>query len=90
MCKWAGRQVRARRLRKHEGESIHGLTGIRSFHALGVGAWEGIGDVEGETPMKAFIAGCLAAIVIAVVAAVILDQVGLSSESAYSTSNVRL
>ncbi len=40
--------------------------------------------------MKAFIAGCLAAIVIAVVAAVVLDQIGLSSESAYSTSNARL
>jgi hypothetical protein len=40
--------------------------------------------------MKAFIAGCLAAIVIAVAAAVILDQTGQSSAGAYSTSNVRL
>ncbi len=60
------------------------------LRALGAGAWEGIGDVEGETPMKAFVAGCLAAIVIAVAAAVVLDQIGLSSESAYSTSNARL
>ncbi|MDH3474976.1 MAG: hypothetical protein OEM59_14940 [Rhodospirillales bacterium] len=40
--------------------------------------------------MKAFLLGCAAAVVIAVVAGVALDQLGYSSESVYSTSNVRL
>ena len=40
--------------------------------------------------MKAFIAGCLAAILIAVGAAVALNQLGHSSANVYSTSSVRL
>lgn len=40
--------------------------------------------------MKAFIAGCAAALVIAVVAAVVLDQLGYGSAEVYSTGNVRL
>ncbi len=40
--------------------------------------------------MKAFVAGCLAAVAIAVVAAVVLDSLGHSSANSYSTSNVRL
>lgn len=40
--------------------------------------------------MKAFVAGCAAAVVLAVVAAVILPQLGFSSAEVYSTSNVRL
>ncbi len=40
--------------------------------------------------MKAFIAACLAAILIAVGAAVALDQLGHSSANVYATSNVRL
>jgi len=39
--------------------------------------------------VKAFIAGTLAAIVIAVVAAVALDSLGLSSANTYTTANVR-
>lgn len=39
--------------------------------------------------MKAFIAGTLAAVLIAVVAAVTLDALGLTSQSMYSTANVR-
>lgn len=40
--------------------------------------------------MKAFIAGSLAAVVIAIVAAVALQYAGFSSAEVYSTSNVRL
>ncbi len=40
--------------------------------------------------MKAFIASCLAAIVIGVVAAVALEMMGFSSADVYSASNVRL
>ncbi len=40
--------------------------------------------------MRAFIAGCAAAIVIAVVAFFVLDSLGLSSANVFSTSNVRL
>ena len=40
--------------------------------------------------MYALIAGCLAAVVIAVVAAVALEQLGGSSADTYSTDNVRL
>ncbi len=40
--------------------------------------------------MKAFLASCVAAIVIAVAAAFILDALGLSSADLYSTGNVRL
>ena len=39
--------------------------------------------------MKAFIAGTLAAFVISVGAAVVLDGLGWSSGAKYSTSNVR-
>lgn len=39
--------------------------------------------------MKAFIAGCAAAVVLAVVAAVALDQLGVSSQEAFSNQNVR-
>ncbi len=40
--------------------------------------------------MKAFIASCAAAIVIAVVAAVVLTQLDYGSAAVYSTTNVRL
>ena len=40
--------------------------------------------------MKAFLAGCLAAVVIGVVAAVVLNYFGFSSADVYSASNVRL
>ena len=40
--------------------------------------------------MKAFLAGVLAAIVIAVAAAVVLDSLEMSSSAVYSTPNVRL
>ncbi len=40
--------------------------------------------------MRAFIAGCAAAIVIAVVAFFVLDSLGLSSSNVFSTGNVRL
>ena len=40
--------------------------------------------------MKAFLAGCLAAVLIAVVAAVALDQLGGSSAETFSSDNVRL
>lgn len=40
--------------------------------------------------MKAFVAGCAAAVVLAIVAAVVLNQLGYSSAEVYSTSNVRL
>ena len=40
--------------------------------------------------MYAFLGGCLAAVVIAVVAAVALGQLGGSSAEAYSSENVRL
>lgn len=39
--------------------------------------------------MKAFIAGTLAAIVIAVGAAVVLDSMGWTTGAEYSTANVR-
>jgi hypothetical protein len=40
--------------------------------------------------MKAFIAGCAAAVVIAVGAYFALESLGLSSSQVYSTENVRL
>lgn len=40
--------------------------------------------------MRAFIAGCLAAVAIAVVSGVVLDSLDHSSATSYSTSNVRL
>ena len=40
--------------------------------------------------MKAFVVGTLAAVVLAVGAAVVLDSLGMSSEAVYSTENVRL
>ncbi len=40
--------------------------------------------------MKSFLAGCLAAIVIAVGAYFALDALGFSSADVYSSSNVRL
>ena len=40
--------------------------------------------------MKAFIASCLAAIVIGVVAAFVLNYMGFSAADVYSASNVRL
>lgn len=40
--------------------------------------------------MKAFIASCVATVVIAVLAAVILNQLGFGSAEVYATSNVRL
>ncbi|HEX9769581.1 MAG TPA: hypothetical protein VGA50_10440 [Kiloniellales bacterium] len=40
--------------------------------------------------MKAFIAGCAAAVVIAVAAHFILNSMGLTSADVYSTTNVRL
>jgi ABC-type uncharacterized transport system permease subunit len=43
-----------------------------------------------EDRMKAFIASCVAAIAVAVVAAVVMQQLGMSSADVYSTSNVRL
>ena len=40
--------------------------------------------------MKAFVASCVAAVLIAVVAAVIMNQFGFGSDEIYSTGNVRL
>ena len=40
--------------------------------------------------MKAFIIGLAATIVVAVAAAIILEQLGMSSASVYSTNSVRL
>ncbi len=40
--------------------------------------------------MYAFLAGCVAAVAIAVVAALALEQLGGSSADAYSSDNVRL
>ncbi len=40
--------------------------------------------------MKAFIAGCAAAVVLAVVAAVVLNMLGTGSAEVYSAANVRL
>lgn len=40
--------------------------------------------------MKAFIAGCAAAVVLAVVAAVVLSMLGYGSAEVFSTANVRL
>lgn len=45
---------------------------------------------ERDETMKAFVAGTLAAVIIAVGAAIALDNLGLSSEAVYSTDNVRL
>jgi hypothetical protein len=45
---------------------------------------------QGCHDMKAFLAGCAAAIVIAVAAHFALDSMGLTSSDVYSTSNVRL
>lgn len=40
--------------------------------------------------MKAFLAGCAAAILIAVIAGVVLNYTGISTAQQYSTENVRL
>lgn len=40
--------------------------------------------------MKAFLSGVAAMIVIAVVAAVVLDSLGMSTAGSFSTANVRL
>jgi hypothetical protein len=40
--------------------------------------------------MKAFLSGVAAVIVIAVVAAVLLDSLGMTSAGGFSTANVRL
>ena len=40
--------------------------------------------------MKAFLAGCFGALVIAVAAHFVLDSLGYSSENIYSSDNVRL
>lgn len=40
--------------------------------------------------MKAFVASCAVVVVIAVVAAVILNQLGFGAAEVYSTGNVRL
>ena len=40
--------------------------------------------------MRAFIAGCAGALLVAVVAAVVLNSLGFSSAEVYSTGNVRL
>ncbi len=40
--------------------------------------------------MRAFIAGCVAAVAIAVVTAVIFGQIGTGTAELYSTGNVRL
>ncbi len=45
---------------------------------------------SGECRMKAFVAGCAAAVVLAVVAAVVLNQLGFGTAEVYATSNVRL
>ena len=44
----------------------------------------------GENKMKAFIAGTAAAVLIAVAAAFVLDELGMSSQNVYSTDSVRL
>lgn len=40
--------------------------------------------------MKSIVAGAIAAVLIAVLSAVILSQLGLTSADVYSTGNVRL
>ncbi len=40
--------------------------------------------------MKAFVAGCAAALVLAAVSAVVLNQLGFAAAEFYATSNVRL
>ena len=40
--------------------------------------------------MRAFIASCVAAVGIAVIAAVIFSQIGVETAAVYSSSNVRL
>ncbi|MGF1609769.1 MAG: hypothetical protein ACFCUQ_10260 [Kiloniellales bacterium] len=40
--------------------------------------------------MKAFIAGCVVAVVLAVAVAVVMQQLGMSTADVYSTPNVRL
>ncbi len=40
--------------------------------------------------MKAFLAGCVCAVVIAIGAHYVLDSLGMSSQNVYSGSNVRL
>ncbi len=45
---------------------------------------------SGECRMKALVAGCAAAVVLAVVAAVVLNQLGFGTAEVYATSNVRL
>ncbi len=40
--------------------------------------------------MRAFLTGCLGALVIAVAAHYVLDSLGYSSENVYSSDNVRL
>ena len=40
--------------------------------------------------MRAFIAGCAVAVILAIVAAVVLNQLGFGSAETFSTGNVRL
>lgn len=40
--------------------------------------------------MRAFVAGCAAAVVLAIAAAIIMNQLGLGSAEVYATANVRL
>jgi len=47
-------------------------------------------DTDGETPMPSFIAACIAAVVIAVLGAIALDQFQESASVAFTTVAVRL
>ena len=47
-------------------------------------------DTEGETAMPSFIAACIAAVVIAVLGAIALDQFQESTSAAFTTVAVRL
>lgn len=40
--------------------------------------------------MKAFIASCVATVVLAAIAAVLMQQLGMSSADVFSSTNVRL
>ena len=40
--------------------------------------------------MKAFLAGCIGIVMISLVAAFALEQLGMSAENTFSTPNVRL
>lgn len=40
--------------------------------------------------MRAFVASCAAAIVLAIVAAIVLNQLGFGSAEVYASGNVRL